>query len=614
MHAHHRLPRSRRVRRSLVLDVLEDRCLLSSYALTDLGANLIPTALNNNGQVAGEFVDTSAHPNGGAFLWSQGTLTTLSVLGNNPLITGLNDSDQVVGDLHVTTGNPAFLLSNGVLTSLPLAPTAINDAGDIAGNGDGAEVLENGTLIALDPTASYSYAEAISGNGLVAGYAPGTSSIAGDADPWVWNPATGQATDLGGGGAEAFGVNNSGQATGFDGLDNADFQAFFYSNGKFQDIGQSQGNAINNAGLVVGQNGADAFIYGNGVATDLNSLIPAGSGFTLNNAVAINNSGQILVQATDASGTEHAVLLTPAPTPSFVLTSVPSSTTAGSAFTVTVTATNPNGTTDTGYTGTVQFTSTDPQAVLPANYTFTTADQGVHTFTATLKTAGSQSLTVTDTTNPAIAGTQTGITVSPAAASHLVIFTFGSTFAGSALPADVTAEDPYGNTAAGYTGTVHFTSSDPQAVLPANYTFTAANAGVADLSVTLKTAGTQSFTVTDTSTPSLTATASHITVLPLQATHFVISGPTSVAPGAAFNITVIALDPYGNDATSYFGTVSFTSSDSLATLPKNYTFKTTDKGEHTFSRLKLQTQGKQTITVMDTQTKTILGSITINVT
>ena len=612
MHAHHRLPRSRRVRRSLVLDVLEDRCLLSSYA-PRTWRHLIPTALNNNGQVAGICRHLGASKRR-AFLWSQGTLTTLSVLGNNPLITGLNDSDQVVGDLHVTTGNPAFLLSNGVLTSLPLAPTAINDAGDIAGNGDGAEVLENGTLIALDPTASYSYAEAISGNGLVAGYAPGTSSIAGDADPWVWNPATGQATDLGGGGAEAFGVNNSGQATGFDGLDNADFQAFFYSNGKFQDIGQSQGNAINNAGLVVGQNGADAFIYGNGVATDLNSLIPAGSGFTLNNAVAINNSGQILVQATDASGTEHAVLLTPAPTPSFVLTSVPSSTTAGSTFTFTVTATNPNGTTDTGYTGTVQFTSTDPQAVLPANYTFTTADQGVHTFTATLKTAGSQSLTVTDTTNPAIAGTQTGITVSPAAASHLVIFTFGSTFAGSALPADVTAEDPYGNTAAGYTGTVHFTSSDPQAVLPANYTFTAANAGVADLSVTLKTAGTQSFTVTDTSTPSLTATASHITVLPLQATHFVISGPTSVAPGTAFNITVIALDPYGNDATFYFGTVSFTSSDSLATLPKNYTFKTTDKGEHTFSGLKLQTKGKQTITVMDTQTKTILGSITINVT
>jgi len=74
--------------------------LLSSYTITDLGANLIPTALNNNGQVAGEFVDTSAHPNGGAFPWSPAspnspaTLTTLTAFGNNPLITGLNDSSS----------------------------------------------------------------------------------------------------------------------------------------------------------------------------------------------------------------------------------------------------------------------------------------------------------------------------------------------------------------------------------------------------------------------------------------------------------------------------------------------------------------------------------------
>jgi hypothetical protein len=31
------------------MDVLEDRCLLSAYTLTDLGANLNATALNNNG-------------------------------------------------------------------------------------------------------------------------------------------------------------------------------------------------------------------------------------------------------------------------------------------------------------------------------------------------------------------------------------------------------------------------------------------------------------------------------------------------------------------------------------------------------------------------------------
>ena len=43
---------------------------------------------------------------------------------------------------------------------------------------------------------------------------------------------------------------------------------------------------------------------------------------------------------------------------------------------------------------TVTFGSSDAQAGLPASYAFTAADAGVHTFTATLKTAGSQSITV----------------------------------------------------------------------------------------------------------------------------------------------------------------------------------------------------------------------------
>jgi hypothetical protein len=595
------------------MDVLEDRCLLSAYSFTDLGANLNATALNNNGQVAGNTINSSG---GAAFLWTNGTLTTLSGIGGNPMITGLNNSDQVVGDANPASGtNRSFIWINGVSTPLPLAPVAINDAGQIAGEGNnGASVFENGTVIALDPNASYSFAEGISGNGLVAGYAPGSSSVAGSADPWVWNPATGQATDLGGGGAEALGVNNSGQATGFDGIDNANFQAFFFSNGVFQDIGQSQGNAINNAGVVVGQNGADAFVYSNGVATDLNTLIPAGSGLTLNNAVAINNSGQILVQATDASGTQHAVLLTPAASPSFVFSGVPSSTTAGSSFTFTVTATNANGTTDTGYTGTVQLTSSDPQAVLPSNTTFTPADEGVATFTVTLKTAGAQSLTVSDPANPGITATQTSVTVTPAVANHFFIGTFGSTFAGAALPADVTAEDPYGNIATSYTGTVHFTSSDPQAVLPANFTFTPADAGEASLSVTLKTAGTQSFRVTDTSKPGITATASGITVFPNAATHFAISGPKSVASGAAFSITVTALDAYGNVATGYGGTVAFSSSDSTATLPSQSTFSSSNKGVHTFGGFRLRKRGNQTITVKDTKTSSIAGTITISVT
>ena len=168
---------------------------------------------------------------------------------------------------------------------------------------------------------------------------------------------------------------------------------------------------------------------------------------------------------------------------------MPSSTSAGSPQTFTLTIQNPDGTTDTGYTGTVHFTSTDPRAVLPADYNFTAADAGVHTFTVTLKTAGTQSITATDTANSLLVASAT-TTVTAAAASTLNIGGFPSTTtAGSAGNMTVTALDAYGNVATGYTGTVHFTSSDAQAVLPLDYTFTSADGGVHVFSATLKTAG-----------------------------------------------------------------------------------------------------------------------------
>src|SRR5207244_359796 len=94
--------------------------------------------------------------------------------------------------------------------------------------------------------------------------------------------------------------------------------------------------------------------------------------------------------------------------------------TAGSPFTITVTAQDANNNVLTGYTGTVHFTSSDGQAVLPANYTFNSGDAGVHMFTngVTLKTAGSQSVTATDTVTSSITG-NLGVSVSPALASQL---------------------------------------------------------------------------------------------------------------------------------------------------------------------------------------------------
>src|SRR5207248_303029 len=100
--------------------------------------------------------------------------------------------------------------------------------------------------------------------------------------------------------------------------------------------------------------------------------------------------------------------------------SAPTAATAGSALNVTVAAKDASGNTATGYTGTVHFTSSDGHAVLPADYTFTAADAGVHTFSVTLKTAGSRSVTATDTAAATITGSAS-VTVNPTGSSATLI-------------------------------------------------------------------------------------------------------------------------------------------------------------------------------------------------
>jgi hypothetical protein len=84
---------------------------------------------------------------------------------------------------------------------------------------------------------------------------------------------------------------------------------------------------------------------------------------------------------------------------SFSVSGFPSSISAGTAGSFTVTVKYADGSIDTNYTGTVYFSSSDYQALLPADYTFTAADAGMHTFSAMLLTAGTQSITATDYTS-----------------------------------------------------------------------------------------------------------------------------------------------------------------------------------------------------------------------
>ena len=177
----------------------------------------------------------------------------------------------------------------------------------------------------------------------------------------------------------------------------------------------------------------------------------------------------------------------------------------------------------------------------------------------------------------------------------------------------VTALDPYGNRATGYTGTIHVSSSDARAVLPGNYTFTTADAGVHSFSATLKTAGTQAITTTDTATANINGTLGSIRVTPAAASQFVIAAPSSVTAGVRFSLTITVEDAYGNVVTGYTGRIHFSSTDSGATLPANYTFAATDHGVHTFTGLKLKKKGKQTIQVTDTLNSSLMGKSIINV-
>jgi predicted outer membrane repeat protein len=285
-----------------------------------------------------------------------------------------------------------------------------------------------------------------------------------------------------------------------------------------------------------------------------------------------------------------------------VVSGFPSPQAAGVAGAVTVTAQDAQGNVAFGYTGTIHFTSSDPQAVLPSDYSFTASDQGVHIFSLTLKTAGTQTIAAKDTADATVTGTQANITVNPATAASLTLAGHpASVTAGTPGSVTVMLKDAYGNVATGYTGTVRFTSSDAQAAKPADYTFTSGSGmdnGTHTFTngITLKTAGTQLITATDTGNGSLTSTLSGITVTAAGMSQFLVTGyPSPAAANTSNSFTVIARDAYGNTMSGYGGTVHFTSDDAQAILPGDYTFGAADAGVHVFNAT-LRTTGTRGIT------------------
>jgi hypothetical protein len=165
--------------------------------------------------------------------------------------------------------------------------------------------------------------------------------------------------------------------------------------------------------------------------SDPNSAVHLPANYTFSSADAGSRTFNVTlvtastqsVTATDTvtssiTGSQTGIVVTPAAVTHFRVFGYPSPTVAGTTQAFIVQAKDVYGNVVTGYTGTVKFTSSDSQATLPGAYTFTTADAGVHTFSGTLFTVGTQTISATDTVTSTITGYQSGIVVNSAAASR----------------------------------------------------------------------------------------------------------------------------------------------------------------------------------------------------
>jgi hypothetical protein len=147
---------------------------------------------------------------------------------------------------------------------------------------------------------------------------------------------------------------------------------------------------------------------------------------------------------------------------------------------------------------------------------------------------------------------------------------------------------------------VHFTSSDPQAILPADYTFMwgiYGDAGFHNFTIFLKTAGLQTITATDVSVSSITGTLD-LYVWPGPAARLEEAVPAATTAGAVTQVSLRVEDYWHNLVTDFADTVHFSSTDSGATLPANYTFSHADRGVAWWP-VTFRGAGSQSITAID---------------
>ena len=213
-------------------------------------------------------------------------------------------------------------------------------------------------------------------------------------------------------------------------------------------------------------------------------------------AIAMSADGATLIESgvKDNIGVGAAwVFSSGTPQATHLAVSAPVLAGSGVAFNFSVIALDANNALVTGYTGPILISTSDGAGAVPSGNQ--TLVNGAGTFSATLKTLGTQSITAVDATSSSIAGISGDIVVTPPPATHFQVSVPGTVGRNTAFPFTVTALDASGNTSTSYAGTVHFTSSDTQAVLPPDSTLTN---GTGTFSATLATVANQTITAANT--------------------------------------------------------------------------------------------------------------------
>jgi probable HAF family extracellular repeat protein len=264
----------------------------------------LANAINRSGEIAGWMNGSTANFDPQAFLYSNGSVKNInspSLFPSGTEAYGINNSGEVVGTGYLSPSNfHAFLYTGGKMTdigppgSLQASADAINNSGQIVGSyyltagGGGAFLYSSGKITTLPVPADSAgvSALAINDNGEIAGALYPISGGASHAARYANGVWTDLGTIAGAASNVGMGINISGRVVG-----TAIFPQTQYHPPK-------PGKHVPVISTIEG-------------LINLNDLIPAGTGFTLTDAVAINDSGQILCDATNSNGNEHAVLLSP---------------------------------------------------------------------------------------------------------------------------------------------------------------------------------------------------------------------------------------------------------------------------------------------------------------